>query len=123
MAKDDDRLLKELYKEHREEERQEAPAFEAMMERAREQAESPAPVWRRRWPAVAAAAALALTTLGALVWSGPLGEPRESSEVAQSVAPVDQGESIAQGEVERWEELLEFADEVWVEEYPTDFLL
>lgn len=133
MAEDDDRLLKELYNQHRPGRDEPAPNFEAMMDRARQEADQPTPLWRRRWPAAAAAAALLVAVLAALVWSGiPTPQPSVSTEVAESVEPtpngqatdaVLQGETIAQSDEDRWDELLEFADDVWVEEYPTDFLL
>ncbi len=122
MAKDDDRLLKELYNQGRPHEEEDPPEFSSMMEQARTSSRQKNADQRPLWFAAAAAVLLAVTM--ALIVMTPAGDkPDHRAEIAESVEPSPAATAVALENGEEWEELLEFADQIWEEEFPTDFLL
>ncbi len=133
MAEEDDQFLRELYNQGHPNREVEPPDFDEVMSRAR--ASTQRRPWQRRpvWMGAAAAAVVAAFLGFALLWPDLTltdDEPDPSTVIAESVEPqwddlepAPAVESLAVEDQERWEELLEFADEIWEWESPTDFLL
>lgn len=125
MEQRDDQLLKELYNQARPE-AGDAPDFEAMMARAK--AAEQVPPWRSRAP-LWAAAAVAVAALGGLLLFGvpDLGSPGDANGgFAKEAAPTldaIEGEKVARNGDDSWEELIDWADDLWEEDFPSDFLL
>lgn len=116
----DDRELRELYRRGRGE-GEEAPGFDELMTRSRGRRG----IGGRRWAAVMAAAAAVLLAVGTF----GTGEGEESGDEIESGGAVvmevemDREVMVEADKEEKWEELMEFADEVWAWEGETDFLL
>ncbi len=125
MEERDDRYLRESYNQARPHSGERAPDFESMMERAQDASRARRHAGRRVW--LAAAAVLLAVSVAVFSLMSADTELPEASPQAQSVEAVtDDEDRLAAPSVvddERWEELVELADELWEEEYPTDFLL
>jgi hypothetical protein len=132
MVEENDQFLRELYNQGRPNQDVEPPDFEEVMNRA--QASTRREGWRRRPVWMGAAAAVLVATLAWLLLtlepSPAEDEPEPSAVAAEAVVAEwneEEGAPTVEGLVaedyERWEDLLEFADEIWDWESPTDFLL
>ncbi len=122
MARDDDRLLKELYNQGRPHQGEEPPEFSSVIDEARSASPQTGSGRYTMWLAAAAAVILAVAATSILI--SPDGDtPDRSVELAEPVEPLPAATTVALNNGEQWEELLEFADQVWEQEYPSDFLL
>ena len=115
----DERELKDLYLQARNEERA-APDFDELMARSgRKQ--------RQVWTPVLSLAAMVLVLMGAGVFftqfSGERSGDSGAAYLQAEAISVKETEMVAQEMGDDWEELLEFADSLWEWESPSDFLL
>ena len=115
----DERELKELYLQARQNER-EAPDFDELIARSGHRR-------RQVWTPILSLAAMVLLLLGAGIFLAEFtGE--EVDDVGAPYLQVEatsmkETEMVAQELSDEWEELLEFADSLWEWESPSDFLL
>ncbi len=132
MDRRDDERLRALYRETRRAEEEaagvKAPGFDELRSRS-----GAARQGRPRFGQAAAALAFVVALVVAGVWLLNFsstetpeladGQGTIMAEASESVHPEDPAQEAPMASDDDWDDLLEFADEIWEWESPTDFLL